>query len=154
MLRDGRVIGMISYPLSSVDDAFLLGGEAGEALALGDADGRVDLAVSQNNAETKLFHNQLAKPGLRIRLEGPGGNPLGIGAAVRLKFGDRFGPLREVHSGSGYWSQDSPVVVLAAPTEPTEVWVRWPGGHTTLGAVPASAREIIINPQGNVRKLR
>jgi hypothetical protein len=130
------------------------GEQRGAAVGDFDGDGRVDLVVSQNNAQTKLYHNQLGKPGLRVRLEGPQGNPFGIGAGLRLKFGDRFGPVREIHGGSGHWSQDSPVQVLATPTEPTEVWVRWPGGHTTLAAVPPAAREILINSQGTVRKVR
>jgi hypothetical protein len=37
---------------------------------------------------------------------------IGIGAQIRLKSGDRQGPLREVHGGSGYWSVDSPVSIL------------------------------------------
>jgi len=127
------------------------GEQRGAAISDFDGDGRIDLAVSQNNAETKLYHNRLGKPGLRIRLEGDAENPFGIGATVRLKFGDRFGPAREIHGGSGYWSQDSPVLVLATPARPSEVWVRWPGGHTTVGAIPPNAREIVVNPQGNVR---
>jgi len=36
-----------------------------------DGDGRLDLAVSQNAAETKLYKNVAARPGLRVRLKGP-----------------------------------------------------------------------------------
>jgi hypothetical protein len=132
----------------------IYGEQRGAAVGDFDADGRVDLVVGQNNAETKLYHNLLGKPGLRVRLEGSKGNPSAVGAAVRLKFGDRFGPLREIHAGSGYWSQDSPVLVLATPKEPTDVWVRWPGGHTTLAALPPSAHEIIVNSHGIVHKIR
>src|SRR5204862_5901275 len=80
------------------------GEQRGCALCDYDGDGRVDLVVTQNGAETKLYHNGKAKPGLRVRLIGPGGNPLGIGASIRLQFGPRPGPIREVHAGSGYWS--------------------------------------------------
>ena len=34
-----------------------------------DGDGRVDLAVSQNGAQTKLYHNVAGRPGLRVRLK-------------------------------------------------------------------------------------
>src|SRR5439155_1248418 len=86
-------------------------------------------------AETRLYHNSCAKPGLRIRLKGPPGNPTGVGAQMRLQSGPWKGPVREVHGGSGYWSQDSAVQVLASPGTPTQIWVRWPGGKSGLGAL-------------------
>ena len=49
------------------------GEQRGAALCDFDGDGRVDLAVSQNGAETKLYQNVLGKPGLRVRLNGPAG---------------------------------------------------------------------------------
>ncbi len=122
------------------------GEQRGAAVADFDHDGRVDLVVTQNGAATKLFRNVTATPGLRIRLEGPPGNPDGIGAALRLIFDRRMGPLREVHAGSGYWSMDSPVQVMAGAEAPRQVWVRWPGGRiTTTTEVPAGATEIIIH---------
>ncbi len=130
------------------------GEQRGAAIGDFDADGRVDLVVTQNRGQTMLFHNRGGKPGLRVRLQGPEGNPWGIGAVVRLKFGDRFGPARELHGGSGYWSQDSPVLVLATPSPPTQISVRWPGGKSVQADLPPNAREIILDPQGNVRKVR
>ena len=88
----------------------------------------MDLVVTQNGAETKLYHNRGAKPGLRVRLKGPPDNPTGIGAQFWLKFGQRHGPVREIHAGSGYWSQDSAVQVLGIPEPPAQIHVRWPGG--------------------------
>jgi hypothetical protein len=63
------------------------GEQRGAALCDYDGDGRIDLVVTQNGAETKLFHNVGAKPGLRVRLKGPSGNPHGIGAQLRLVCG-------------------------------------------------------------------
>jgi len=94
------------------------GEQRGAAAADYDGDGRLDLVVTQNGTTTKLYHNLRAKPGLRVRLAGPAGNPSGIGATMRLKSGDRFGPAREIHAGAGYWSQDSPVQVLAGLPSP------------------------------------
>ena len=120
------------------------GEQRGAALCDYDADGRVDLAVTQNSAQTKLFRNVLGNPGLRVRLRGPPGNPTGVGAMVQLKFGERTGPAREIHAGSGYWSQDSPVVVLGHGQEtPDEVQVRWPGGKLTKVHVTRGSREVI-----------
>jgi hypothetical protein len=121
------------------------GEQRGAALCDYDGDGRVDLAVTQNSAQTKLFRNARGNPGLRVRLRGPAGNPTGVGATVQLKFGERTGPAREVHAGSGYWSQDSPVLVLGHGQEtPGEVRVRWPGGKLTHVQVVRGSREVVV----------
>src|SRR6185436_19958648 len=62
------------------------GEQRGAAVSDFDHDGRVDLAVTQNGAATKLFRNTSARPGIRVRLAGPSGNPAGVGAILRLKF--------------------------------------------------------------------
>ena len=126
------------------------GEQRGAALCDFDGDGRVDLAVSQNGAETKLYQNVLGKPGLRVRLNGPTGNPDGVGATMRLVFGSRMGAAREIHGGSGYWSQDSVVQVLGFPEPPPQIWVRWPGGKTTTSPIPAGAKEIVVDTDGKV----
>jgi hypothetical protein len=123
------------------------GEQRGAATGDYDGDGRVDLVVAQNGAETKLYHNTGAKPGLRVRLRGPAGNPDGAGATLRLAHGDTMGPAREIHAGSGYWSQDCAVQVLAG-TLPARVWTRWPGGRTNLIEVPAGTREVTIAADG------
>ncbi len=130
------------------------GEQRGCALSDYDGDGRVDLAVTQNGNATKLYHNVGAKPGLRVRLKGPPGNTMGIGATMRLKFGERFGPAREVHAGAGYWSQDSAVHVLGTATTPTHLWVRWPGGKEAVAPLPPAAREVALNPEGKLEVLR
>ena len=127
------------------------GEQRGAALCDYDGDGRVDLAVTQNGAATKLFHNTRAKPGLRVRLTGPPENSAGIGTSLRLMFGERAGAMREVHAGSGYWSQDSAVSVLATPETPTRLWVRWPGGKTTTSDIPAGAKEVVVGVDGKLQ---
>ena len=120
-------------PVPGHESGILVYGDA-RGLAVGDfdADRRPDVAIGQNGAATKLFRNAGAKPALRIVLRGPEGNPQGFGAQVRLQFGERLGPVREVHGGSGFWSQDSATVLLSGGAEqPTGVWVRWPGGKVT-----------------------
>ena len=127
------------------------GEQRGAALCDYDQDGRVDIVVTQNGAETKLYHNTTGQPGLRVRLKGANGNRTGVGAVMRLVFGERMGPARVVTAGSGYWSQDSAVQVLARTETPTQLWVRWPGGKVTTSPVPANAREISVTPNGEVK---
>jgi hypothetical protein len=133
------------------------GEQRGAALCDYDKDGRVDLVVTQNGAETRLFHNLRAKPGLRVKLHGTPGNPDGIGAQIRLIFGQRSGPAREIHLGSGYWSQDSTTQVMSwgkQSERPTQVWIRWPGGKTTTSALPPQAKEIAVDTSGSVQVVR
>jgi hypothetical protein len=122
----------------------IYGDQRGAAASDFDGDGRLDLVVTQNGAETKLFHNLHARPGLRVRLRGPALNPTGIGATVRVRFGEQLGPAQEVRAGAGYWSQDSAVLVFGTPTAPSAVWVRWPGGQTSTTPVPTGASEVTI----------
>ena len=126
------------------------GEQRGAALCDFDGDGRVDLAVSQNGAETKLYQNVLGKPGLRVRLAGPPGNPDGVGATLRLVFGERMGAAREIHGGSGYWSQDSVVQVMGCPEAPTQIWVRWPGRQNHHQPHPDRSKEITVDTDGKL----
>ena len=127
------------------------GEQRGCALSDFDADGRLDLVVTQNAGTTRLYKNIGGKPGLRIRLKGGVGNPAVIGAMVRLIYENRSGPAHEIHGGSGYWSQDSGAVVLGMPEPASQVWVRWPGGKTTYSDLPSAAREIVIEQSGSLR---
>ena len=136
---DGQNSGLLIY-----------GGQRGSAAGDFNEDGRMDLAVTQNGGETKLYQNVGAKPGLRVRLSGSLGNPDGIGATVRLMFGERFGPAREIHGGSGYWSQDSAIQVMSDTEVPTQIWIRWPGGKTTTSPIPNGAKEITVTTNGVV----
>ncbi len=129
------------------------GEQRGCALADYDGDGRLDLAVTQNNDQTRLFHNMTGKPGLRVKLAGPPGNPDGVGAALRLDYGDHLGPVREVQAGSGFWSQNSAVQVLCGASNAVGVQVRWPGGKTVTGKLPAGAKSIEVSIDGTVKVL-
>lgn len=120
------------------------GDQRGAAYADYDHDGRLDLVVSQNGSTTRLFHNRGAKVGLRVKVEGPASNPDAVGAQVRIVYGSRMGPVREIQSGSGYWSQNGATQVFGLSGTPTAVWVRWPGGGETRTAVPGGAKEVVV----------
>jgi hypothetical protein len=120
------------------------GDQRGAAYADFDHDGRLDVAVSQNGAPTRLFRNVGAAPGLIVRLVGPSENPTAIGAQMRLRYGDGDGPVREVQAGSGYWSQNGAVQVLGRAAEPNALWVRWPGGREQVVELKPGQREITV----------
>jgi hypothetical protein len=146
MLGDGR--GGFKALSGARSGLIVYGDQRGAAYADYDGDGRLDLVVSQNGAATRLFHNRGAKPGLRIRVQGPASNPDGVGAQLRVVYADRMGPVREIEAGSGYWSQNGATQVMGLASTPTAVWVRWPGGGETRVAVPAGAREIVVRQTG------
>jgi hypothetical protein len=133
------------HPLTGPRSGIVIyGDQRGAAASDYDSDGRTDLAVAQNAGPTRLFHNIGAKPGLAVRLRGGPGNPTGIGAVIRIRFADGMGPAREIHAGSGYWSEDGMVQVLGLRGTPTSVWVRWPGNETTETPVPPGAKSIDV----------
>ena len=130
------------------------GEQRGCAVCDYDEDGRVDVAIAQNGNSTMLYHNVGAKPGLRVRLRGPPGNPTGIGAKLRLIGNGHKGPVREVHAGSGYWSQDSAVQVMTLSELATQIEIQWPHGKPITSALPDGAREVEVLTTGEVRKVR
>jgi hypothetical protein len=81
-------------------------------------------------------------------LRGSGDNPAAVGAMARLKFGARYGPAREIHAGSGYWSQDSFTLILAAPTAPSALQVRWPGGKAQEWPWPVNGKSVEVSAEG------
>jgi hypothetical protein len=130
------------------------GEQRGCALGDYDADGRADLVVTQNGNAPKLFRNAGAKMGLRMRFKGAPENPNAIGAAVRLEYGATKGPIREIQAGSGYWSQNATVQIMGTREAPTGLWVRWPGGKETSVKVPATAREVEVNAEGQLKVIK
>jgi hypothetical protein len=120
----------------------IYGEQRGAAVGDFDQDGRVDLCVAQNGAATRLFRNRGAPKGLRVRLHGPAHNPTGVGAQLRL---GRPGPTKEIHAGSGYWSQNSAVAVFPAPAGPVGLSVRWPGGKVSQATVPPGPGEVTVS---------
>jgi hypothetical protein len=131
------------------------GEQRGAAVADFDRDGRVDLVVTQNGRETKLFRNDAARPAWRVKLSGPAENPAAIGAVIQLLThrgsgtSTNLGPAREIHAGAGYLSQDGLVQILGG--EATHVRVRWPGGKVTTSPLPSAVAEVEINSRGEIQ---
>jgi len=145
LLLLGKGDGTLVPVPGDVSGIAVYGDQRGAAFADYDGDGRLDLAVSQNGADTKLYHNDHARPGLRVRLLGPPENPHAIGAVLRVTYERSRGPAREVHGGSGYWSHDGAIQVLGLEEgkRPVSVWIRWPGGAETSEPLATAQRELI-----------
>ena len=109
-----------------------------------DHDGRLEIVAAQYGAAVTVWQNLRAKPGIRVRFQGPPGNPSGYGASASLKSEASIGPAHEVHAGGGYWSQDSATVVLGLHGRPDAVRVKWPGGAVSEVAIPAGSREVLV----------
>jgi hypothetical protein len=131
----------------------IYGEQRGAAACDYDHDGRLDVVVGQNRAETKLYRNVSGRAGLRVRLVGTKENPVAVGAVLRLIYGDKLGPARELHAGSGYWSQSALGQVLAGPEPLTGIWVRWPGGRETRSKLPEGARALEVDVSGTVQQV-
>ena len=115
------------------------------AIADLDQDGRLDLAITQNQGPTRLYQNRGARPGLRVRLQGTAGNPAGIGAQLRLRFVEGpDGPVKTVMAGSGSGGQDGWSPVLAMPRAARELRVRWPGGGWQAVPLGPSDRSVSV----------
>ena len=129
----------------------IYGEQRGSAVADFNHDGRSDLVVTQNGSHTRLYQNTQARPGLRVKVNGGPANPTGVGAIVRLKLAEgKMGPVRLITAGSGYWSQDSAVKVLATPEPPTHLEIHWPNGKTTITAIPQGSKEISVGIDGKL----
>jgi len=111
----------------------IYGQQRGAVLGDFTENGRVDLAVSQNAAATRIFENTADETGIRVKLAGPENNPLGIGSSIRLIYHDgEEGPVRNIQAGTGYWSQNSSTQVLGFSGIPEAIEVMWFDGKKDL----------------------
>ncbi len=150
LLGDGRG----GFSVEQLSGIAIYGEQRAAAIADFDGDGRPDLVVTQNAGATRLFRNERAQPGLQVILAGGASPTAAVGSSVRLVFGDRPGPWRELRLGAGYWSVDSLAPVLAQPEPATALEVRWPGGQLHRAVVPVGAQVVRMTRDGTLTVVR
>ena len=107
----------------------------GTAYADIDNDGFLDVLVTTNGGPVYLFHNEGGvNHSLRVKLVGTKSNRDGIGAVVRVTFGDdnkKDKQWKMLRSGSSYLSQSELVLTfgLGAQSKADAVEILWPSGQ-------------------------
>ena len=97
-----------------------------------DRDGRLDLVITNNNAEPLVLLNDLTQTGnyLLLDLEGVVSQRNAIGAVVEIPKGDRT-LTRQVQAGAGFASQRMHTLHfgLGEVDQIEGLTIRWPSGH-------------------------
>lgn len=109
-----------------------------------DNDGDLDLVTNNLNEPARIYRNTQRDQNqghfLKVKLEGPAGNPFGIGATVTVS--QASNQTQENYPTRGYLSCSHDALLFGLPgTEPVTVVVRWPDGRTCH--VPANANQTL-----------
>ncbi len=125
----------------------------GAAFADLDLDGDMDYIVNNINEEAFVFENTLSAKNeatnqfLKIKLQGPKSNPLGIGTKLTIRFNDNTFQYLEHYLTRGYMSSIEPTVHfgLGDHQEIAAVEVLWPDGKYQKISKTASNQILKIN---------
>ncbi len=124
------------------------GEQRGAAWADFDGDRRLDVVITQNGTQTRVFRNRQARPGCRVSVAGPKGNPDALGASLLLRTPAGSARVKPVGGAAGYWSQDGASVLFGQPAEGSTLEVVWPGGRREAHPLPARAEEVQVTESG------
>jgi len=133
--------------LAPVESGLIVPGDA-KALVVTDfnQDGWPDLVASRNDDTALRFRrSQLVglRP-LRVTLQGPAGNPAGIGARVTVSYADGSRHSAEIGAGSGYYSQSLSAAFFASASAPRALAVRWPDGITSDQDLSSNSSPFVV----------
>ncbi len=106
---------------------------------------RPDFLVGVNDAPLLLFERDGGQEGrwISVRLEGPPGNPTGVGARLALLTDPP--QIREIAAGGGYLSQSPAQAWFARPPDGTSLEVRWPDGLVRIHPLPPGRDRIVLS---------
>jgi hypothetical protein len=124
----------------------------GAAFADFDLDGDLDVLITTNGGQPRLYRTDLrvAHGSVRLTLRGAQANRDGIGARVRVRLGTTW-LTRVVHTGSSYLSQSElPLTFgLGSAAATDEAIVEWPGGQQEkIGPLRAGRAYVVTQGKG------
>ncbi|MDP6794208.1 MAG: FG-GAP-like repeat-containing protein [Verrucomicrobiota bacterium] len=96
-----------------------------------DGDGDLDLVVNNLRAPVGVYRNNTVKPRLAVRLAGPPGNTVGIGARIEVEHAAQT-QSQEMIGGGRYLSSDDPMRVFAMQGGTARLKITWPNLEQTV----------------------
>jgi hypothetical protein len=138
-------------PIAPRDSGLVIPGDAKSAVTLDvNDDAQPDLIVAVNSDRLHCYESsgKSPKPPLaNVRLQGPTGNPTGVGARVVVETAGGRRQTAEVYAGDGYLSQSSSTLPFAAgPSGNVEsIVVKWPDGRESKLEQPSISRPIVVS---------
>ena len=107
----------------------------------------MDIVATKIGGKTHLLLNEHPyAAGLSVRIRGKGSNPFGVGCQLQML--DDAGGLLFTRSmpggGSGWQSQNDPLLILPMLPVGTQYRILWPGGAKSLHAVEQSTASMVI----------
>ncbi len=95
------------------------------------------LVVARNNDSVLAFKSPFDEKLIHVRISV-------TGARVTSRHSDGKSQTAEIHFGSGYLSQQPPVIGFGAVNTLTEIEVRWPDGKSTRHKPPAAGSVLTL----------
>lgn len=121
----------------------------GSAYADLDKDGDLDLLVNQLDGNALIYRNKSAERKeanwLQVKLKGSSANPNGVGAKLRIRYGDAVQYL-EATPTRGFFSSSEPLLHfgLGSANTVAKLEIRWPDGKVQmLENLPANQRLVL-----------